>query len=173
MHDLNEIESGSAIKRSRVKTKVRPVPLDLTYLTGSGPKTEVVASPMTEGRESLSQGEASGRLTSYAYELESGGRGGVMWKTGMAYGFEFASIVLPHGYIFGSAYSRSSSDPVHEAGSLVFDVGYNDGNGVTQGSQGGLGSRTSVMISALLPGATGALEGRKIGDTANPTSRRQ
>jgi len=170
MHRLQEMESGSSILRSTVETKVYPVTTSPVYLsTENGMLTESVASSKTSGREGLCNGESSGSITSYAYRIVDAG--GVSWRPGMAYGFEFSHVVLPHGYIFGSNYSTSSSDPVQEAGTLVFDVGLNTGNGMTQGSQGGLGSRKSVVVSALKLGSSGTFVVKKIGDSDDPTNR--
>ena len=161
MDDLSEIESSSDIRRSLVETKVYPKNETPVYL--SGVKTE----QMGGGTES---GESSGRLTIYGFKLRN--QNGVTWKAGKAYGFEFAHIELPHGYIFGgSSYAASSGNPVKPAGSLVFDVGYNSGNGMTAGSTGGLGSRTSIPIYALRPDTSGNLTATKIGDTAKPTDK--
>ena len=162
MDDLTSVESASTIKRSLVETKVYGIKRTPIYL--DGPKGEGTAS----GKGGSGSG-SSGQLIVYAFRLKDDN--GVAWKTGMAYGLEFAHIVLPHGYFFGTgaSYSTSSADPIREAGAMVFDVGYNSGNGMSTGSEGGLGSRTSVAVSALLPGASGALEPKKIGDTAKPT----
>jgi hypothetical protein len=119
-------------------------------------------------RAALTQGEGQGSITVYAYRLKDDG--GVGWQPGMAYGFEFAHIVLPHGYIFGSNFSSSSSDPLEEAGAMAFDVGLNRGSGTDKGSSGGVGSIASITISALLPNASGVLQPKKIGSTADPTS---
>lgn len=164
MHNLSQIESGSSILRSTVETKVYPVTMTPVYLSGTGAKTESVAGAGTAGRDALTQGEGSGSITTYAYRLTDAG--GVTWRPGMAYGFEFAHIVLPRGYIFGTSYSPSSANPVQEVGAIAFDVGLNVGSGTT----GGLMSRRSITVSALLPGQSGALEPKKIGDTADPTT---
>ena len=161
MDDLSEVESSSDIRRSLVETKVYPKSETPVYL--SGVKTETMGG----GAES---GESSGRLTIYGFKLRK--QNGVNWKVGKAYGFEFAHIELPHGYIFGgSSYASSSGDPVKPAGTLVFDVGYNSGNGMTGGSTGGLGSRSTIPIYALRPDTSGNLTATKIGDTAKPTDK--
>jgi hypothetical protein len=105
----------------------------------------------------------SGQIETYAFQMLDAG--GVQWHPGMAYGFEFARIELPHNYIFGSSYSTTSKDPVREAGTLVFDVGYNSGGG----TQGGTGSRTSVTVSNLRPGQSGSLSAFTVGQSDNPT----
>ena len=107
----------------------------------------------------------SGSLTVYAFKLID--QGGVTWEPGMAYGFEFANIELPRGYIFESSYSTSLSSPVKEAGTMTFSAAANSGSGMTSG--GGMGSRTSIGIYALRPGASGALEAKHVGDSADPS----
>lgn len=143
--------SGDTITRSRVEGLVYEKPLGVTYLTGTAGKTE-----------------DSGNVTAYAFKVAD--EGGVEWQTGMAYGFEFANIELPQGYIFGSAYSESVNNPVYGAGVLTFDVGLNTGNGMSSsGATAGLGSRTSIAVHSLRPGKTGYLESQKVGDSAVPT----
>ena len=146
---LSEIESSSQLKRSTVSGKVFKRNMTPLYLsTENG--TLVGAS-------------GSGEIETYAFQIVD--PGGVAWKAGMAYGFEFARIELPHNYIFGSAYSSSSKDPVREAGTMVFDVGYNSGSG----AQGGTGSRSTITISNLRPGQSGSLSAQSIGQSDNPT----
>ena len=162
MDNLSEVEQSSSVRRSLVETKVYGERRTPVYLTGT--KTENVSSS-EGGGYSPGQGEI------YVYGFRVKDQNGVNWRAGMAYGMEFAHLVLPHGYFFGqgSSYSTSSDNPVREAGTLVFDVGYNAGSGMSSGSQGGLMSRTSIPVSAFRLGKTGVLEPKKIGDSAKPT----
>ena len=162
MDNLSEVEQSSSIRRSLVETKVYGRKSTPVYLTGT--KAESVASP-----ENGAYNPGSGDIYVYGFKLKD--QNGVSWKAGMAYGMEFAHVVLPHGYFFGqgSTYSTSSDDPVREVGTLVFDVGYNAGNGMSSGTQGGLMSRTSIPVSAFRLGSSGMLEPKKIGDSAKPT----
>lgn len=162
MDNLSDVEQGTTIRRSLIETKVYAQKRTPVYLTGTKSENVLQASG-----GSGASGAASGQLGIYAFKLKDAN--GVQWKQGMAYGMEFAHLVLPDGYFFGSAYSTSSSDPIREAGTLVFDVGRNVGNGMESGTQGGLMSRTSVSISAFRLGSSGSLEPRTIGDTADPT----
>ncbi len=146
---LSEIENSSQLKRSTVSGKVFKRTMMPFYLSAQ--------SGMLEGAA------GSGMIETYAFQIVKAG--GVEWKAGMAYGFEFARIELPHNYIFGSVYSSSSKDPVREAGTMVFDVGYNSGNG----AQGGTGSRSTITISNLRPGQSGSLSAQSIGQSDNPT----
>ena len=68
----------------------------------------------------------------------------------------------------GGSYASSSGDPVKPAGSLVFDVGYNKGGGM---SYNGTVGRDSIAIYALRPDTSGNLTATKVGDTAKPTDK--
>ena len=160
MDDLNEVKSSSDIMRSLVETKVYPKTETPVYL--SGVKTEQMGGGAGDG-------ENSGRLTIYGFKLSGEDQNRVNWKAGKAYGFEFAHIELPHGYIFGgSSYATSSGNPVKPVGSLVFDVGYNKGGGM---SYNGTVGRDSIAIYALRPDTSGNLTATKVGDTAKPTDK--
>jgi prepilin-type N-terminal cleavage/methylation domain-containing protein len=148
--DLSEIEDNSSLKRSVVSGKVFRKTMTPLYLS-----TE---NGVLQGGDS-----GTGEIETYAFKLED--EGGIQWQPGMAYGFEFARIELPHNYIFGSDYSRSINNPVREAGTMVFDVGYNAGDG----TQGGTGSRTSITVSNLRPGSSGSLTAESVGQSDNPT----
>ena len=162
MDNLSDVEQSSTIRRSLVETRVYGLKRTPVYLTGA--KAETVLSS-SGGGSGYSPG--SGELYVYGFRMKDAN--GVEWKQGMAYGMEFAHVVLPHGYFFGSSYSSSSANPVREAGALAFDVGKNIGSGMSSGAQGGLMNRTSVQISAFRLGSTGTLEPQRIGDTADPT----
>ena len=108
-----------------------------------------------------------GKFDMYAYVLMD--KNGVSWEAGDAYGFEFASIDLPNGYIFGSTYSRTLANPIAGEGVLRFRVSANSGSGANQGVDGA----SSVAIYCLRPGASGNVEAQQVGTTDNPTSRLQ
>ena len=167
LDDLSDVEQGTSIRRSLVETKVYAQNVMPIYLSGA--ISENVNSSQSGGKGASSGGESTGKITVYAFKVTDAN--GVNWKPGMAYGVEFAHLVLPHGYFFGSgaAYSTSSDNPLREAGALAFDVGKNIGSGMTQGQQGGLMSRSQIDISAFRLGNTGTLEPQKIGTTAKPT----
>lgn len=151
MDRLADIADSTRLKRSVVFQKVvgrKETPLYLSADNG-------VLTDESDG----------GEIKTYAFKIQDAG--GVQWKTGMAYGFEFARIELPHGFIFGSSYSTEVQNPVREAGTMTFNVGYNSGNGVSSSS--GLGSRTSVTVSSLLPDTSGNLTAKSIGQSSDPT----
>lgn len=129
MNKLSEISSTREIKRSTVYTRVTDASEGVVFLSGS----------------KADDGSAyPGQVLAWAFEVKD--RGGVEWKPGMAYGFEFQNLTLPHNYIFGRSYHKTGSNPVSEAGALVFDVGINDGQGL---SKGGANSASSVEVFSL------------------------
>ncbi|MGN1075255.1 MAG: Tfp pilus assembly protein FimT/FimU, partial [Eubacteriales bacterium] len=95
---------------------------------GSQPMRSVVSQTTKKVtlQELMLQSGASGEFEMYAYTLID--KNGVSWKTGDAYGFEFASIDLPNGYIFGSNYSRSLANPIAGEDVIRFKVSANSGN---------------------------------------------
>ena len=150
MDNFSQLEASPKLRRSIVEGRV--------YLHETTPD---YPSGLT-GKEL-----DSGKLSSYAFKLSSADNGEVQWTPGMAYGFEFANIELPHGYIFGSSYPSSHSDPITEAGAMVFYVGENSGNGLVSGA--GLGSRKSIEVYSLRPGNDGSLSAQQVGSSADPS----
>ena len=137
---------SSQFQRSIVSQKVEPFPLTEVYLLGQ---------PM--------DGVGSGELTPYAFKVLD--LGGVTWKTGDAYGFEFAELELPHNYVFGSSYSTSIANPVREVSILTFGVSGNSGSGSKAGIQGA----SSIQVSSLRPDKSGALSAQKVDMSDSPT----
>ena len=142
--------AGGSVLRSVVDGKVHEKELTPLYLS--------------QGQNlSITDESESGRIKTFAFKIFD--QGGVTWQAGMAYGFEFARIELPHNFIFGSSYSTSKENPVKDIGSLVFDVGYNAGDGVSGGTMGSY----SIQISSLRPNASGLLSAESIGQSDDPT----
>ncbi len=79
------------------------------------------------------------------------------WKGGDQYGMEFQRLTLPKGYIFGSSFSTSVTDPIKGESTMVFS------------SDGGAGGST-IGIYALRQGSGGDLTASKVGTTENPTA---
>ena len=148
MDKLSTLESNSKLLRSTVEGKVYQMTIGLTYISGM------------DGKDL-----DAGKLYTYAFKLSDAN--GVQWKAGTAYGFEFANIELPRGFIFGQNYSSSYADPIKEAGTMVFYVGANSGNGQTSGS--GMGSRTKVEVYSLRPGSDGSLRAQSVGSSLDPS----
>lgn len=151
---LSDIMSSSDLKRSLVYQKVYREETQLLYLSGdeNGQLTDGDAPP--DG--------TTGVVAAYAFKLHQ--QGGVDWRQGMAYGLEFARLELPQGYIFGSSYSTDVASPVRVQGTLVFNLGFNSGSGV----QGGVLGRSQIPVSVLLPGSTGELQAKSIGQSDDP-----
>ena len=99
----------------------------------------------------------------YAYVMTD--PGGCRWKTGDAYGFEFAELQLPHNFIFGTAYSKNVSSPVTEIGVLRFRVSGNSGSGSKSGASGA----DTIEIGALRPDASGNVAAQRIATSDSPT----
>ncbi len=105
-----------------------------------------------------------GTLTIYAYEIADQ-KTAEKWCTGDEYGMEFASIVLPHNYIFGNSYSKTINDPIPSASekSLRFNVVENEGNGATGGKSG-----DTLTVCSLRPNTSGQIEAQKIAGVEDP-----
>jgi len=135
---------------------------------GSQVKRSVVAATTT--RQSfnepllMSSSEGGmGRIVSYAFVVSD--KGGVDWKIGDAYGFEFSELTLPHGYIFGSTYSRSVGNPVTGEDAIRFRVSANSGSGATQGTDG----RDTITVSSLRPDKSGNVSALRVATSESPT----
>lgn len=159
---LSDIEDTAQLKRSVVDQKVfaqEVTPLFLSGVNAEGNPTGELSDTDTPS------GETKGLIKVYAFKVEDAG--GVQWQAGMAYGFEFARLELPHGFIFGTSYATDVQNPVREAGTMTFTVGLNQGNGVSGST--GLGARKSITVSSLLPDTSGNLTAKSIGTSADPT----
>jgi len=163
----DEEESGSASgKFATMKLyQLDSVGADLRYSivrdkVGRFTQTEIYLDhdPVQDIQDNVGKG----RMELYGFMLEE--QGSASWKVGSAYGFEFATIELPHGYIFGSSYSTSVENPVRNIDTLVFKPG-------TAGtSQGGTVGSATIVVSSLRPNASGALSAQKVGTSDPPTS---
>lgn len=146
LYPMDSLSSMTAMKRTLVMSRVVRADEKPLYLTGN----------KTLG---------DGTIPAFAFDVADAG--GVNWKPGMSYGFEFLSIQLPHGYIFGDQFSSSSEDPIREAGSFVFKPGNNNGGGLTTG--GTVGGTAEIEVYLLKPSADGdSLKAVKIGRTDSP-----
>ena len=90
------------------------------------------------------------RIPCYAYKLEQNGG----WETGDAYGFEFAEIQLPHGYIFGSDKPPERAGEISAVKSIWFDLS---------------GNAEALQIYSLRPGESGQLEAQVVATSDKPT----
>ena len=151
--DLQEITDTSRLKRSIVYQKVYGKKITPPYLSGD-------ANGILQN-----EGADGGTFTRYAFKLASKDDNSVNWRQGSAYGLEFAQMELPHGYIFGSGYSKNAESPVEVQGTLVFNIGRNTGNGVSDGIVG----RKSISVSVMRPGSTGEISAQSVGNSQDPT----
>ena len=101
----------------------------------------------------------------YAYAFSLADANGVSWKPGDAYGFQFAEITLPHGFAFGSSFSRSTSNPVSGETAMMFTPGGNSGSGAT----GGINGKATIDVCSLRPDKSGNVVASKVASTQNPT----
>ena len=165
LSDVEDSSSGEHLPRSIVEQRVTgQKPLTPLYLSGNNGVLEH-NDPGNAYRSGNSLDK--GNLKSYAFKLSSDDPSQVNWEAGMAYGFEFAELELPHGYIFGSTYSDDIGKPIKTQGTLVFSVGACTGNGI-EGS-GGIENRGGVIrVSSLRPGESGAISVEKVDDSARP-----
>lgn len=131
IYPMGKLSDMSKINRTRVRSAVVKKSESPIFLTG---------------RKQIGDNE----IPAYAFEqLESD----VTWQPGMAYGFEFLSLQLPHGYIFGSEYSSDVGNPVKPVTVLSFKPGTTSSNGSTSG--GYIGNKSQIEIFHLRPnGAT-------------------
>ena len=161
MENLSKIESSGSLMRSVVGQKVVKTdsesPVYLSGTNGELPKKSEMNDDIQDGSDT------SGKITVYAFDVIDAG--GVDWEPGMAYGFEFAELELPHGYIFGNAYSTSMSTPIREAGTLVFDVGENQGSGTSSGTSGS----TTINVCSLRPNSSGEVSAQSVGTSSDPS----
>lgn len=103
-----------------------------------------------------------GVLAVYGFVCEAAGS----WRAGDPYGFEFMSLELPKNYIFGNNYSPLISDPIREAGVIVFGGG---GGGYEQRGSNTSGTKT-VDIYAVRQNKSGDMSAdTKVGTTEDPT----
>jgi len=159
LYQLDTAESASSFKRSRVYDSVHRGQVTEMYLLDPADGS---ASPAAGALPAPTDG---GRLDIYAFiKQNGGGKDSPQWAVGDAYGFEFQSIELPKNFIFGSDYSKSMSNPVKEAGRMVFG---GDAGGYDNLSKN-ISSSSTIGIYALRPNASGNLAPDKVGDTANP-----
>ena len=150
MERLSDIQSSTSLKRTLVEGKVRQSIETIRFLTK-------LADETVEGEDNAQQ------VISYGFKVVD--QGGVQWQPGMAYGMEFQQIELPHNYIFGSQYSKRVENPFTGAGTLTFDVGVGNGNGLITGGSSG---RNSIEVSSLRPDGAGGLKAEKVAASDNP-----
>lgn len=129
-------------------------------------KSSIVKRPETPNYYTTTEKPDNGEIDIYAYELVE--ENSVGWKAGMAYGFEFMSIQLPHGYIFGNDFSTTTDNSVRPIATFVFKPGVNTNSGLN--TDGVIGGTDTIQVSVLRPrGAT--LVAERVGTTDSPERR--
>ncbi len=123
--------------------------------------TRTLVTPETELRDveiRLVSSEEIRPIELYGFKIVDGGVGN--WRKGDAYGMEFSEIQLPHNFIFTSDYNSNLSNPVKELTSktMIFRPGQE--------------SSEVINICNLRVGSSGDLEAKSIGDTENPTKKK-
>ena len=150
MDRIFNIKSSSALTRTLVEGKVRKVNESVRFLS-------------KDVNETLDGEDNALQIPAYGFVIQDAGP--VDWKAGMAYGMEFLQIELPHNYIFGSQYSKKLERPFMGAGTIVFDVGVSNGNGLITGGSDG---RNTIEINSLRPDASGGLQAKSVAMSENP-----
>ena len=108
--------------------------------------------------DALLIGETSEEIPAYGFYC--GNKGGIAWKVGDAYGFEFEELRLTENYIFNSDFSRSLSSAVKEISVMTFSPDGTIGGG-------------SITVSVLRPDNGGALQAKKVATTESPKKDRE
>ncbi len=152
--------SGASSGSEKVGVRLYPMSADETTSRYSliSPYTRIDDNPVTPmlalgPRDNNATGMAC--IRSYYYQLVDAN--GVTWKTGDAYGFEFAEITLPYGYVFGQGegcYSTKPDDPIKGADVRMFmpKTSYTSTSGISP-----------VTVSSIRPGASGAPTAKEVG----------
>ena len=146
LYQLDSIGSDNVeLKRSVVSSKVVDRSRNEIYLQIGGLPSD---------------NAGNGEISAWAFKVEDAN--GVTWKTGSAYGLEFAEITLPRNYLFGSSYSKTVDQPIREAGTMAFKVGKNVGSGAQGGVVG------SVTVYSLRPDGSGGVKAEKVATNDQP-----
>ena len=146
LYQLDSIGSANVeLKRSVVSSTVIDKSRNEIYLQIGGLPSDNVGN---------------GEINAWAFKMEDAN--GVTWKTGSAYGLEFAEITLPRNYLFGSSYSTKVDQPITEAGTMAFRVGKNSGSGAEGGVVG------SVSVYSLRPDGSGGVKAEKVATNDQP-----
>ena len=124
------------------------------------------SSDLINDGSSDQEGSLNGNVVPYGFQVLEAGN--VKWETGTAYGFEFAHLELPHGFIFGNKYSKTQTGPIKLYGTMVFKPGVIRGNGVS-GQTGLVNGKKDVVVYSLRPGSDGSISAHRVGESTDPT----
>ncbi|MCR5413895.1 MAG: type II secretion system GspH family protein [Kiritimatiellae bacterium] len=101
-------------------------------------------------------------IDTYAYYVQN--PGGIQWKAGDAYGFEFADLTLPNNYIFGKDWSRNISSPVKGESIMRFNVS-------SGGSAVSSGTGDTIEVANLRQASGGSYSAKKVAVSDSPTKQ--
>jgi len=100
------------------------------------------------------QSDRERELPMYAFVKHNNDNGSAQWKVGDAYALEFSTVRLPVGYVFGTQYPTTVSDPIKSIKTVTFDP-----------EQTGETLEFTVDVHAMRPGQGGTPELKKVGTT--------
>lgn len=167
--DENSSEAGTSELANQTGARLYPMN---GSKDGTSVKPSIVAQSTLKAEQRLylfrtdTDTPDTAEVEAYGYYVQDAN--GNTWKVGDAYGMEFAEIQLPHGYLFGSNYQKTISDPV--AGETV--MRFRPGTSVSSSGQvSGAQDSTSMTIGVynLRPGSSGDIEAVKVDDTGDPS----
>ena len=162
--DENDEDQDNSASGSTEKDNLVPIyKMNSRSSCGRSLVSQTTKNVSTQNRDTLLSSMQTREIPCYAYVLQDAGTSGG-WRTGDAYGLEFAEIQLPHGYIFGSTYPRQAGGkPNMEY--IWFDVSVNTGSG----SSGGATGNSTLQVYSLRPGESGQLEAQVVATSDRPT----
>ena len=162
--DENDEDQDNSASGSTEKDNLVPIyKMNSRSSCGRSLVSQTTKNVSTQNRDTLLSSMQTREIPCYAYVLQDAGTSGG-WRTGDAYGLEFAEIQLPHGYIFGSTYPRQAGGkPNMEY--IWFDVSVNTGSGASGGASG----NSTLQVYSLRPGESGQLEAQVVATSDRPT----
>jgi len=161
-------ESASGKKSSSFFRAYRFEGKDLQYIPvgvmaeeiDGGIKETFLSSPQTKpsiNNGSSDKPDTGGQIRIYGLKFGSGGKAGTGWPVGTAYGFEFASLQLPHGFIFEKTKGPDSiKEPIEEVKTLFFAP---DESGASK----------RIRVYQLRPGEKGVITGVLVATSDSPS----
>lgn len=162
--DENDEDQDNSASGSTEKDNLVPI-YKMNSRSGCGRSlvSQTTKNVSAQNRDTLLSSMQTREIPCYAYVLQDAGTAG-SWRTGDAYGLEFAEIQLPHGYILGGNIPRQAGGkPNMEC--IWFDVSVNTGSGASGGASG----NSTLQVYSLRPGESGQLEAQIVATSDSPT----
>jgi len=164
VEDANDESGENADSGSVQKDNLVPIyKMNSRSSSGRSLVSQTTKNVSAQNKDTLLSAMRVVEIPCYAYVLQDAGTAG-RWQTGDAYGFEFAEIQLPHGYIFGSSYPKQAGGRPNPT-MIWFDVSLNSGSGADDGATGS----STVQVYSLRPGESGELEPQVVATSDKPT----